>query len=328
MAAPIARPQRLCINGSEFSLPAFFPSVSSVKTNLEPLKYLHVLVSFNYPTFLFSAYDWYAEEPVPSNQVQRVLRKGIAQGQTVLLDSGAYERFWRSDADWGCEQFQSVLKRGNVSFAFCLEQQDVYTLDDVASLTDATVGATRRDCAAAVPNEVLPIVHSTNFELLPDVCRQVSLALSPSMIGIPERDLGNGLLERGLTLRHIRTELNETGRYVPIHLLGTGNPLAILWYTLCGADSYDGLEWCQTVVDHETGTLHHFQQREMLAAPVDWTHFPELDYIEKTLLHNLVFFRRWMQNIGQSAATNSLVDLLHQQYPNAGVLYDIHFAED
>lgn len=55
----LTRPGRMMIGNGELALPAFFPSVSSVKTTLSPLYYVELLsslVALN-GQFLVSAFD-------------------------------------------------------------------------------------------------------------------------------------------------------------------------------------------------------------------------------------------------------------------------------
>lgn len=63
-----------------------------------------------------------------------------------------------------------------------------------------------------------------------------------------------------------------------------------------GADSFDGLEWCQTVVDCETGLLHHFSQADFFAEQTAWGGHG-LSFQARTLAHNLEFFSDWMQRL-------------------------------
>ena len=71
-------------------------------------------------------------------------------------------------------------------------------------------------------------------------------------------------MARAKTIIKIRKTLAPKKQYYPLHLLGTGNPLSILIYSICGADSFDGLEWCQTTVDYNTGLLYHSRDAAML----------------------------------------------------------------
>jgi len=73
---------------------------------------------------------------------------------------------------------------------------------------------------------------------------------------------------------------------------------------MAGADSFDGLEWCQTVVDHETGKLFHFQQWDLFRDQTDWGRNGALPYIQSVLMHNLDFYRQFMEDL-RNAMRNS-----------------------
>jgi hypothetical protein len=63
----------------------------------------------------------------------------------------------------------------------------------------------------------------------------------------------NGLMKPAVLLRCKNRKVRDDGR-TPRR---TDNPFSITLYSAMRADSFDGLEWCQTVVDHETGLLYH-----------------------------------------------------------------------
>jgi hypothetical protein len=215
------------------------------------------------------------------------------------MDSGNYESFWKADGTWDVHTFHRILDSTPHHLSFAYDNQS----------PPATVEALAQDVVAGVLRDqqkslrtVIPIVHGKG-SVLPDAVRRVAEDLFPIMIAVPERALGDGILARAATVRDIRTALNKTGIYIPLHLLGTGNPISLLIYTLAGADSFDGLEWCQTVVDHESGRLHHFQHWDFFAKQCGLEGSNELPYIQSVLLHNLIFYRRFLGEIqGEIAA--------------------------
>ena len=52
-----ARQSDLCIARTTVPLPCFFPSVSSIKTNLMPVDYAELFDAATHPLYLISAYD-------------------------------------------------------------------------------------------------------------------------------------------------------------------------------------------------------------------------------------------------------------------------------
>jgi hypothetical protein len=143
----------------------------------------------------------------------------------------------------------------------------------------------------------------------------VAIKTKPVMVAVPERILGDGIVERSKRVLDIRQKLNESGCYYPLHLLGTGNPRSILLYAICGADSFDGLEWCQTTVDHNTGLLYHFQQRELFGEQSPFCKLRNFPYDQATLGHNLLFYQTWMGKLHQNVKDDNILDLAKEYFP-------------
>lgn len=295
-------------------LPCFFPSISSVKTNLSPLEYLRVLVAVNHPQFLISAYDLFNCPPDQRPLMETLVEEAVTRKKAVFLDSGNYESYWKKDKDWNVESFRSVLKRARHQLAFCFNHQN--PPDSPERIIDTVEEAVLRDQNHSLGVTVVPIVHAPTA-MLPEVALGVAERLHPILVAIPERRLGDGIIDRAAVLLKIRKALNQTGRYYALHLLGTGSPLSILIYTLCGADSFDGLEWCQTTVDHRTALLYHFQQREFFGKQTVFCTMSEIPYTQATLAHNLLFYRLWMEQIHTELSSGNISGFLQQYLPDA-----------
>jgi len=157
----------------------------------------------------------------------------------------------------------------------------------------------------------VPIVHGAT-ELLPTAAKKVASELYPVLLAVPERALGEGIVSRIQTVVKIRRALDELGFYCPLHLLGTGNPLSMIVYALAGADSFDGLEWCQTVVDHNSGKLFHFQQWDLFRHQTEWGENEVLPYIQSVLMHNLDFYRKFMDDLRDALKNEVAEDFLRK----------------
>lgn len=307
----IGRPASLPTAGRALSLPCFFPSVSSIKTNLAPAEYVRILCAVGHPQFLMSAFDIHRSSAADRRQLLDLARKAGSQGTSVLLDSGNYERFWMRDDTWIPESFWSVLKDACFPLAFSYDQ---YVPDgEGKGIVDTIEKASLLDEAQCASTSIIPIVHARP-EQLPDLVAHVVARLQPLMVAVAERELGEGLLARAACVLAIRKALGSSTP-CPLHLLGTGNPLSILIYSLCGADSFDGLEWCQTAVDHETALLYHFQQREFSRTQPSLSGLENLPYAYVTMVRNLVFYERWMACIRRALKGGSALELISQYLP-------------
>ena len=302
------RQTHLTISGLTLPLPCFSPSISSVKVNLEPIEYLRMLASINYPQFLISAFDIFHTEDDQRSLLHSLLTNAVEHEQIILLDSGNYESYWLNKNSWNIYDFHRILKIEPHHLAFCFDKQDEY--EDSKLISHQVENSVISSQQETQTSTVLPIIHGRR-DILPETSLLVSQILHPLLLAIPERELGEGIIERSITLFQIRKILDSTGHYYPIHLLGTGNPLSILIYSLCGADSFDGLEWCQTTVNHETGLLYHFQQRELFQVKTPFDNI-KLPYEHATLAYNLIFYNKWMEDIQESVINGSIIDMAHK----------------
>ena len=274
-------------------LPCFFPSVSSVKTNLMPVDYVELLAAAGHSQFLVSAYDIASCIEDERLRMDTALKQSKRRGNVILMDSGNYESFWKDDKDWHPKRFHEVTGSSHYDVCFCFDNQQ--PPKDSQLIAEDVVASVMRDQPNAL-GSVAPIVHGKT-SLLPDAILETAEQLYPLIVAVPERELGEGILERTRNVCRIRKALNSLDVYLPLHLLGTGNPLSIVAYALAGADSFDGLEWCQTVVDHQSGRLLHFQQWDLIRHQTEWGQCIELPYIQSVLMHNLHFFREFMARL-------------------------------
>ncbi|MFZ2147909.1 MAG: hypothetical protein WAV28_11875 [Sedimentisphaerales bacterium] len=164
-------------------------------------------------------------------------------------------------------------------------------------------------------NAINPLIHAQYPDDFQLICNQVAKRSNPALIAVPERELGEGVLAIAQTVRSIREGLNKTGQYYPLHIVGAGNPLSILIYTACGADSFDGLDWCQTVVDHATAYLHHSLQLDFFAHQTPNISKLKLPYLTHAFAHNLVFYLGWMEKIRGSIEEGNVAEMTARFIP-------------
>lgn len=310
----VARATELAVEERLLPLPAYFPSISSVKTALRPQVYLQLLSSMGglNGQFLVSAFDLASVEQMES--VRRTLASARESGVLTLMDSGNYESFWKdAQAEWRQGDFHKTLAAFPCDLAFGFdEQQPPANMGEHVALIDERW---REDQAAAGECQIIPIIHGTATDL-PALCAEVAAKTSVKMLAVPERRLGDGVLERAGAVKAIRAALNGLGRYVALHLLGTGNPISIALYSAMGADSFDGLEWCQTVVDHETALLYHLSQADFFIGQTAWGDDKKLSFQARTLGHNLDFFSDWMRRLRDAVHQDRVAEFCQSNLPS------------
>lgn len=293
-------------------MPCFFPSVSSVKTNLMPVDYIEFLDAAGHPLFLASAFDIANCPPEHRPRMNAAFSRSKGRGTAILMDSGNYEGFWKGELAWTPDRFHEVAKESDHHLCFCHDNQD--PPNTAEAISEDVISSVLRDQEHAL-GTVAPIIHGPR-ELLPNAARMVAEQLFPVMLAVPERALGDGIVARTRTVRRLRKTLDELGFYCPLHLLGTGNPLSVAVYAMAGADSFDGLEWCQTVVDHESGKLFHFQQWDLFRGQTDWGSNGALPYIQSVLMHNLEFYRAFMADLREALIKETAEVFLRRYTPD------------
>ena len=214
-------PRRLSIN-----TPFFFPAISTIKTNFSPNDYLDLINNIGYPGFLISSYDIYKTESKDKKSLVNLLSKCEKNRIITLLDNGNYEAYWYKDSNWKLTHLKSVLNEISVDLCFSFDvfwknsKNIDYYIEKTLSLILKTAGMQKTGFT-------IPIIHSIP-KLFPQVLHKLVESINPEIVAIPERELGSGILERAHTIKRIRKELNKTKKSIPIHLLGTGNPISIL----------------------------------------------------------------------------------------------------
>ncbi len=315
---PTKRPTRpAAIADGRLPLPTLFLSVSSFETQLVPHGAVKALALARAPAMLVSAWDL-VKRRKPDALIDALIEYKTTGG-FVLLDSGNYESCRLSAKRWNPSDFEAVMRTIPFDWAFCFDKKRPRS--EPARSAEEIIAVVRRD-QALTDAPILPIVHAPRLKaggykvkIMPTVTRLVAEALHPPMIGIPERELGAGIGQRVVTMRAIRHELDKLPFYQPIHLLGTGNPWTVGIMAAAGADSFDGLEWCRTVVDHETDRLNHFQHFDLFT---DQTRFadlaiagqalddPGVDFAGKVAFHNIAYFMRFNETLREMARENRL----------------------
>ncbi len=306
------RPRDIRIRESFFPLPVYFPSVSSVKTALSIFEYTSILCALHAKQFLVSAFDLHFTAADQQQKTKEKMTEAMNNGAIVLMDSGNYESYWHMRKEvWLQTDYHRMLAESTCSIAFGFDEQA--PPDDFMAHVDLIVERQKQDQAINAKTPIVPIIHGKP-EVMSRICAKVVEEIGVEMIAVPERCLGKGIFARARTVSEMRSALNATGKYVGLHLLGTGNPISLAIYTLAGADSFDGLEWCHTVVDHETATLFHFSHADFFQKQTTWGDM-KIDFYPRTLAHNLEFYRMWMERLSQYVHAGQGVEFCKRHFP-------------
>lgn len=291
--------------------PFFYPSISSIQANYEVYDYFKLIQKTAYPAFLVSAYDLFnSKEKNFIKDISTTSQKGFL----VLMDSGHYEAYWQNDKNWTFDKLQKVLKDIDIDLCFSF---DVF-YDGKKKLKEhikETIKYTAMTGGAQKSGITIPIIHSS-IKDFPIVIKEVVEGVNPEIIGVTERELGSSLLERARNLRLLRNELNKIRKDIPIHLLGTGNPISMLIYFLCGADFFDALEWCKNVANPKDGNLYHFVQMDLIDCDCEVCKIKDLPYPVRVTSHNLIFYKNFTDEIREAVTSKNIDKLLSKYLPS------------
>jgi queuine/archaeosine tRNA-ribosyltransferase len=259
-----------------FKRPTFYYSISSYDTRIAVTDAIDRLQIVKAPNILVSAYDIKNAVDTDRANILSKMATMSSNGATIMLDSGQYEATRKEEYEnardinekWSISQFHEVLSVAEFKFSLCFDT--LTATSDISVRTREAIEAFERDSKATSRN-IVPIVHATtdadgiyNFGSLEDIAFEVSRQLKPAILAIPERELGMGLIARSKEISDIRKRLETLNHYQPLHILGTGNPVAVALFTMAGADSFDGLEWCRVAIDGQRGQTHHMHNFDLI----------------------------------------------------------------
>jgi len=106
----LARPAKQNVADKALAVPAFFRSVSSHETAVQPAAAVHALKLVGCDALLISAYDIANEKPEQRDQILADLVSCRSAGSEVLLDSGNYEASRKKDESWCAERLHEALR--------------------------------------------------------------------------------------------------------------------------------------------------------------------------------------------------------------------------
>ena len=278
------------VDNRSINIPALVPSISSFETQLPPFSALQLQHSLREPVSLVSAYDLKRE----GNDFADLCGE-FKKTSVLLLDSGGYEHSHarRYSADgaptWTFGDFKTICGLALYDFAFSFdyfwcEHNDAETPADFSARLQGEIFAGHDFIPA---DKLIPVLHLhahgnerkrlSEDEILALVTAIASQCLS-SFVAIPERELGDGLLNKYRLAKRICGVLASQDREVGLHILGCGNLLSFAYFAVAGARLVDGLEWYRTFVA-DNFHLHHFQQEPVFESAREGTYNPTADLI-------------------------------------------------
>lgn len=218
------------VSDSELTTPLVIPAFSSCNGGFKPA-HCKDLRSNLCSVVCFSAYDLYHGY---------VGTDDVTESNFLFLDSGGYEMRCGAGptSGWTPDLHEATIKELNRTNRIVLVSFD--PLDASSLEAQLVMGERLKSSFPTVPVEIA--IHPVQGGARELAGSAGSLAKF-AVIGIPEEDLGESVLERCVNIGRLREALQSSGFDTPIHVLGCLEPTKVVAYFLCGADVFDGLSW-------------------------------------------------------------------------------------
>ena len=305
-ASGYSRVVRIILRKKEVLSPVYFPAISSVQVRYPFETYVNLLVNKSYPRLLVSCYDLYAKS---DNNLFAVLNKYSKEGNLVFLDSGIYESYWKNDENWSFDKYNETASRLNC---------DLYTSFDIlpngkrsnSSFLEELTQIVFHSSKVKTLGEMVPIIHGRTQDNLMEGVAKVMDNLAPSVLAIPERETGETLEQRIMTLTKIRKLVNEVKSETLIHLLGCGDPLSLVLYILCGVDSFDSLDWVKFAIDPKELRTRHSAHISLIECNCPACSTRKYDPPYGVWIHNLFFYEDFMEMIRNKICKGTMENLI------------------
>lgn len=307
----LSRVAEVSINRKTLITPTYFPAVSSYGVKYSFGNLVNLLTAYSYPRLLISTYDLHFLTTEEREQLLPEISEYWKKGGFVFLDSGVYESFWKADPEWTYESYKTSISQIDFDFysSFDVLPRPENGVEKFEKKTFESVLASH-----SLSNEhgFVPILHGSNPDQLVFLLSRF-VGMHPHLcdiVAVPERDCGKDIVERARTIMKIRRVLDKDNCGRILHILGCGNPISLVLFSYYGANMFDSLDWIKGVVDRKRLALTDFSQLELIDCDCSICVGKQRGYIEKALLHNLLFYQDFMLQIQSLIRKDQIFDFV------------------
>jgi queuine/archaeosine tRNA-ribosyltransferase len=309
---PFSRVTEVSISEKKLVTPTYFPAVSSYGIRYRFHALVRLITAYSYPRLLISAYDFHLLDDEKKKELSREISEYWKKGGFVFLDSGIYESFWKADAKWTFNLYETSVSQIDFDF-YCsfdvLPDAKTQTMQFARDTFDSILACSNLSnkpgfvpiLHGVSPNKLVSLITSF-VKKFPHLC---------DFIAVPERDCGYDIVQKARTMVKIRKILdNNDKRGGILHVLGCGNPISLVLFSYCGVNMFDSLDWIKHVIDKNRLTINDFSQLELINCECAICSGRKRSYTEKVLLHNLLFYQNYMLQIQSLIRRNEIFEFL------------------
>ena len=296
----------------QLATPTYFPAISRKEIRDAADKFLELVTSSGYPRVLVSAYDYGKTGTSAQRRAVKRLNDYGRRGSIVMLDSGVFESYWREDPRWGFRNYRNSVRSID---------SDFFMSFDVLALTKVTYEEFRKVTLQRIldssrstnRSHCIPIVHEKNpsklVHLVSDLLGRVPRLFAS--LAVSERELGQTISERCITIMKLRKSLNKHGGGL-LHVLGCGQPISMAFYVYSGADTFDSLDWVLSAFDSQRERLIDRSHFELLECKCEVCKKSRIDPSSRVYLHNLLSYQNYSMKLHSMINQGTLLDYLQE----------------
>lgn len=242
----LARKMKLILNGVEVETPLLIPSFSSRASNdIDICKTIQVLSEFMNCPVLISAYDiCRSKEKFPP----------ITFSELIFIDSGGYECalnsrisgmcYYKPESfNWDRELHSNTIQDWPKETPTVLISYDHPSIREPIEKQVEHANQLFKDMNDILKEILIKPERERSYINLKSLIDNLDLLKSFDIIGFTEKELGKSLLDRMVMIAKIRKQMDKKDIQIPIHVLGSLDPITTPLYYFSGADIFDGLSW-------------------------------------------------------------------------------------
>ena len=294
----------------KFTTPAYFPSISSAATRIPMLPLIQLCTSKNYPRLLISAYDLHNIKNEKKSIIPILER--YAKINFLFIDSGTFESYWLDDPKWKYSHYENIIQKISGDFYTSFDEIPNPS-DNLKTIFTKVSDYARKSEKLSGTGHCSVVAHGNSpLQLIQVVEELAKNKQSLSMISVPERDCGKTIQDKIKTIRKLRKTLSEQNPANILHILGCGNLLSIAMFSFAGADSFDSVDWSRWAIDPKTLQFMDLNHLELTNCLCEICKRRTLDPTSRVLLHNLLLYQEFTQQIQENIIQDKGLDFLKQ----------------
>jgi len=310
-----SRVLEVSVNDKKLETPAFFPSISTHGLKM-PLEYITGLVKqYKFPRILVSCYDIHHHP----NEFEFLHKfENIS-----FFDSGLYESFWLKDTNWKFDYYQSVLSEYAPDFYTSFDYiptEEVESSQYFDKTVDLIIKSDFKSGAFFLP-VLHPYVKNNVLTMTDKLVDNYSGDYNG--ISISENDLGRDIISVIKNIKTVKKLLSKKKKPILLHILGCGHPLNMLIYSSLGVDIFDSRSWSNSIINGDNLMMYPTSYLEGIDCSCDICKQQELDYITKSLLHNVISYEKITNNIKKWIKNDEIYDMIEYYIYNEKILKEI-----